>query len=124
MRALARPDAGGTVILVAGELDAFGVPALEEVMASAIGDGPAEVVADLGRLDFIDTSGLALLVAWTKRLRSRPGGRLVVRRPPDILLRVAEVTASMAQLEIEPSPAAPAPVAPVVDIRSARSAPR
>jgi anti-anti-sigma factor len=55
-------DAGNRVIRVGGELDLSTVPALEEELEAAIGSSSSAVVVDLSDLDFIDSTGIAVLV--------------------------------------------------------------
>jgi anti-anti-sigma factor len=55
-------DAGNRVIRVGGELDLATVPALEEELEAAIGSPSDAVVVDLSDLDFIDSTGIAVLV--------------------------------------------------------------
>jgi anti-anti-sigma factor len=64
-------------VVVAGELDIAGVPQLDRAIRSAERD--ADLVAvDMRELEFIDSSGVQLLIVTDLRLRSR-GSRLVVR---------------------------------------------
>jgi len=64
-------------VVVAGELDIAGVPELDRAIRSAERD--ADLVAvDIGELEFIDSSGVQLLIVADLRLRSR-GSRLVLR---------------------------------------------
>lgn len=49
------------------------------------------LVLDLAAVDFMDDSGLGLLIGAVKRLREE-GGSLVLRNPNDQILRVLEMT--------------------------------
>lgn len=62
---------------ISGELDLHAAPEARRALEGAIDDGAAEVVVDLGSLDFIDSSGLACIVSAARRL-GQAGGRLVV----------------------------------------------
>lgn len=48
---------------VRGELDLAGADLAREALAAAIGDGEGQVVVDLTGLSFIDSTGIAILVA-------------------------------------------------------------
>jgi anti-sigma B factor antagonist len=61
------------VVEVSGELDMSTGPALERQLAALVNDGVTDVVLDLSRVSFIDSSGLSVLVVALKRLRSRGG---------------------------------------------------
>ncbi len=56
------------VVVVAGELDAATAPQLGEELEGLCGAGIDRVVLDLRRLEFVDSSGLGVIVAAKKRL--------------------------------------------------------
>ena len=59
---VSRADDGAQVRLaLTGELDLSNVPTLEAILDDVIGSGK-KVVVDLGRLEFLDSTGLALIV--------------------------------------------------------------
>lgn len=66
------------------------------------------LVLDLARLEFIDDSGLGLLLWTFKRVRERSGS-LVLRHPQGQILRVLELTGieRVPGLRIELDPALP-----------------
>jgi anti-sigma B factor antagonist len=75
--------AGQVVIDVAGELDLDGAPAL----CAAIGDGrspldPDDVIVDLSRVSFCDSTGLRALIDASREV-AIAGGRLVAIVPED-----------------------------------------
>jgi anti-anti-sigma factor len=55
-------DAGNRVIRVGGELDMSTVPALEEELEAAMKSSSESVVVDMSDLDFIDSTGIAVIV--------------------------------------------------------------
>lgn len=55
-------DAGSRVIRVGGELDLATVPSLEEELEAAMKSAFSAVVVDLSELEFIDSTGIAVLV--------------------------------------------------------------
>ena len=72
--------------------------ALEDLLAVG---GPPEIVVDLAELDFLDSSGLAVLITAQKAL-SDQGRRLVIRSAKPNQLKVFEVTGLMDFLNVEP----------------------
>jgi anti-anti-sigma factor len=60
-------EARGTVLTVAGELDLASAPALEEELDQALNGGSGVVVVDLRELEFIDSTGLSVLVKAHQR---------------------------------------------------------
>ena len=81
----------GDVHLIAlrGELDLDGAPQLEEELQSVEHSDASSIVVDLGGLDFIDSTGVRLLVLAADRL---PEGRLSLLRGPHQVHRVFELT--------------------------------
>ncbi len=54
-------------VRLAGELDLATVPALDARLERLADGGEREIFVDLGELSFIDSSGLHLLVKWSRR---------------------------------------------------------
>src|SRR5829696_2053539 len=67
---------GLRTLSVAGELDQGTAPELREALADALGDPTMPVLVDLSDCNFIDSTGLSLLVEAKRRLseESRPFG--------------------------------------------------
>ncbi|MFL5832821.1 MAG: STAS domain-containing protein [Solirubrobacterales bacterium] len=64
---VSRTDEGAFVrVALAGELDLSNVPTLEATLDGAIRSGK-KVLVDLGRLEFLDSTGLALIVRMLGR---------------------------------------------------------
>jgi anti-sigma B factor antagonist len=98
----------GTVVLgLAGELDISTGPELTEELERVQAEAPATVVIDLRRLEFLDSSGLRVLIAADDRAREA-GTRLVIVKGPDVVSRVFEVTRLDERFELVDEPPAPA----------------
>jgi anti-sigma B factor antagonist len=78
------------VIALAGELDLDGAPRLEEELLCAEATDAASIVVDLSALEFIDSTGLRLLVMAAERSHSE--GRFTILRGPKQVHRVFEIT--------------------------------
>jgi anti-sigma B factor antagonist len=72
---------GWTVLSVEGEVDLYTAPAVREAAVGAMESGADHVLLDLTDVPFMDSSGLAVIVACLKRLREL-GGDLAVVSPP------------------------------------------
>jgi len=92
----AQLDDGVRVIAVRGELDLSTAPDLEGLLEEAVATGDASVLVDLSECEFIDSTGIALIVrAWQRLDRSADGegtGRLVICSGNDQVRRVLEIT--------------------------------
>lgn len=71
-------DGAGTVVAVTGELDVFTAPSLEEALQALIADGNADIVIDLSGVEFLDSTGLGVMVKALKWAREAGGGLRVV----------------------------------------------
>lgn len=77
------------VIELIGELDLDGAPRLEEELRRVESTDVASIVVDLGALDFIDSTGIRLLVMASERCDE---GRFSLLRGPRQVHRVFEIT--------------------------------
>ncbi len=82
---------GRTVLEVAGEIDVYTAPQLRERLIALVDDGVRKVIVDLSRVEFLDSTGLGVLVGGLKRLRS-VGGDLVLVCAHERLLKIFRIT--------------------------------
>ena len=80
-----------TVLAVKGEVDVYSAPRLREKLVELVSQGHRQIVADLEGVDFLDSTGLGVLVGGLKRLRSHDGDLSLVCTQPRIL-KVFEIT--------------------------------
>jgi anti-sigma B factor antagonist len=66
------------VLRVTGEIDVYTAPELREQMIKLVESGVRHVVADLSGVEFLDSSGLGVLVGSLKRLRQLQGSLTIV----------------------------------------------
>jgi len=64
-----------------GLLDAFSEPTFRKVFVNFIKDGPKNIVLDLSKIDFIDSSGLGALVQIAKEAQNSSGSLQIVPNP-------------------------------------------
>lgn len=87
-----RTVANHTVLEVGGEVDVYTAPRLRERLVELVDAGARDIVVDLGRVDFLDSTGLGVLVGALKRLRAA-GGTFAVVCAKEPLLKVFRITA-------------------------------
>lgn len=98
---------GGSWVEVAGDVDLTSAPRLERALQTA-SESARLVVLDLRDVDFLDCSGVHVIVKAAGRLR-REGHRLIVLRGPTHVDRVFALTAADGALEfLDVHAAAPA----------------
>jgi anti-sigma B factor antagonist len=66
------------VLRIVGEIDVYRAPQLRERVIQLLADGTRHLVADLREVDFVDSTGLGVLVGSLKRLRERDGSLTLV----------------------------------------------
>ena len=86
-----REDAGTLVVDIGGEIDVYTSPKLRERLVGLVGEGARRLVVDLEDVEFIDSTGLGVLVGVLKRIRARDGVMSLVCSQ-DGLLRVFRIT--------------------------------
>ncbi|HET7488300.1 MAG TPA: STAS domain-containing protein [Acidimicrobiales bacterium] len=82
---------GITVLAVRGEVDVYTAPRLREKLVELVSQGKHNIVVDLEAVDFLDSTGLGVLVGGLKRLRSHDGDLSLVCTQHRIL-KVFEIT--------------------------------
>jgi anti-sigma B factor antagonist len=85
---------GVRVISIQGELDLSTAPNLEEPLDAAVNGGDGSILIDLSGCEFIDSTGIALIVrAWQKLEGEDSGsGRLAICNYNEQVRRVLEVS--------------------------------
>ena len=79
------------VISVTGEIDVYTAPTLRERLNELVADGEYHLVVDMAGVDFLDSTGLGVLVGGLKRARSHDGTlRLVCDQ--EKILKVFRIT--------------------------------
>ena len=86
-----RTAAGYLVVEVTGEIDVYTAPQLRERLIALVEGGARQVIVDLGRVEFLDSTGLGVLVGALKRLRG-VGGELFLVCGQERLLKIFRIT--------------------------------
>jgi anti-sigma B factor antagonist len=79
------------VLAVSGEVDVATVPRLREQLHALVASGTPRIVVDLDAVDFLDSTGLGVLVGALKRVRAN-GGELALVCTSARIRKVFEVT--------------------------------
>ena len=86
-----RTDGDRTVVDVTGEIDVYTAPLLREELASLIDSEHTDLVVDLTKVGFMDSTGLGVLVGALKKVRTLGGDlRLVIDQ--EKILKVFRIT--------------------------------
>jgi anti-sigma B factor antagonist len=96
-----RTQGGRTVVEVGGEVDVYTAPKLRETLISLVDAGQYHLVVDLEKVDFLDSTGLGVLVGGLKRVRTHDGSlSLVCTR--ERLLKILRITGLTKVFDIHP----------------------
>jgi anti-sigma B factor antagonist len=96
------PSGDCAVLRVTGEVDVYTAPVLRERIRDLAAKGVVHVIADLSRVDFLDSTGLGVLVGGLKRLREH-GGSLTPVITTTRILRILQITGLTKVLPPQPS---------------------
>lgn len=94
---------GVRVIAVRGELDLSTAPDLEGPLDTAVDGGAAPVLIDLAECEFIDSTGIALIVRGWQKLEGDGAGRLAICCPNAQVRRVLDVSGLDQSIPVHPS---------------------
>jgi anti-sigma B factor antagonist len=98
----AGPTGDCAVLRVAGEVDLYTAPLLRERIRELAASGAVHLIADLTQVDYLDSTGLGVLVGGLKRLREDGGSLALVIATPRIL-RIFQIIGLTRAFDIWPS---------------------
>ena len=68
-----RTEGDRTIVEVGGEIDVYTAPKLREKLIELVSEGSYHIVVNLEKVDFLDSTGLGVLVGGLKRVRNHEG---------------------------------------------------
>jgi anti-anti-sigma factor len=86
-----RRDGSAAVLALVGDFDMHTVQSVTQPVAELLHDPPHDLVVDLSGVDFIDSSGIALLVKVYARVVRDGDGTMRVDRTSSVARRLLEV---------------------------------
>ena len=86
-----RETDGKTIVAVGGEIDVYTAPKLRDKISELVATGSYDLVVDMHEVEFLDSTGLGVLVGGLKKVRAHDGSlRLVCNQ--DRLLKIFRIT--------------------------------
>src|ERR1700712_1637056 len=85
-----------------GEIDVATAPRLREQLITLVNSQKYRIVVSLEAVDFIDSTGLGVLISGLKRVRTHDGEFALVCTEPRIL-KVFEITGLLAVFQVFPT---------------------
>jgi anti-sigma B factor antagonist len=86
-----RSEGDRTVVAVSGEIDVYTAPKLREHLIDLVSSGQYKLIVDLESVDFLDSTGLGVLVGGLKRVRTHDGSLDLVCSQ-DRILKIFRIT--------------------------------
>jgi anti-sigma B factor antagonist len=88
---------GVPVLAISGELDLSSAGSVRQAVERVTAEGPDKVIFDLGGLQFMDSTGIAILVIVAEQVET-----VEVRNPSKMIRRIIEISGLMGTLRITP----------------------
>ena len=82
---------GTAVVGLEGEIDVYTSIQLKQEITQIISQGVTLLVLNMERVEYLDSTGLGLLIGALKRLRENDGNLIIVS-PSERIVRVFEIT--------------------------------
>jgi anti-sigma B factor antagonist len=79
------------IIEVGGEIDVYTAPKLREAIVAAVDAGHTRLIIDVQKVEFLDSTGLGVLVGALKRVRA-DSGSLDIVCTQERILKIFEIT--------------------------------
>lgn len=87
-----RTAPGGVQALdLEGEVDVYTAPALRQAILDQVEKGTKHLLVDLTRVEYLDSTGLGILIGGVKRLKEQ-GGSLRLVGPSARITRIFDIT--------------------------------
>jgi anti-sigma B factor antagonist len=98
-----RTEGQATIVVVSGELDLASSPELQEQLDRVWESNPELLVIDLRQLEFMDSTGLSIIVAAHQRLAEKGRSLSVVKGSAQVQ-RLLDLTGVAERLQLVDSP--------------------
>jgi len=80
-----------TVVAVGGEIDVYTAPKLRDKITDLVNSGRHDLLIDMEKVEFLDSTGLGVLVGGLKKVRAQQGSMELVCSQ-DRLLKIFRIT--------------------------------
>src|SRR6266540_3092990 len=80
-----------SVLVLRGEIDVYTAPRLRQTIVDLVDGGATRIVVDMEKVDFLDSTGLGVLVEGLKRIKNREGSLAIVATQ-DKILKIFDIT--------------------------------
>lgn len=82
---------GATIITVGGEIDVYTAPKLRDKLSELVDAGVYDIIVDMESVEFLDSTGLGVLVGGLKKVRAHEGSLQLICTQ-ERLLKIFRIT--------------------------------
>ncbi len=82
---------GVNVLTLRGEIDVYTAPQLRQTIVDLVDGGVTKIVVDMRMVEFLDSTGLGVLVEGLRRIKSKDGDLSIVATQ-DKILKIFDIT--------------------------------
>jgi anti-sigma B factor antagonist len=82
---------GANVLTLRGEIDVYTAPQLRQAIVDVVDRGATNLIVDMAQVDFLDSTGLGVLVEGLKRIKAKDGSLSIVATQGKIL-KIFDIT--------------------------------
>ena len=82
---------GKTIVAVGGEIDVYTAPKLRDKITELVNAGHHDLLVDMEKVEFLDSTGLGVLVGGLKKVRAQQGSMELICSQ-DRLLKIFRIT--------------------------------
>lgn len=86
-----RDGNGRAIVAVTGEIDVYTAPKLRDTITDLVADGAYDLVIDMAGVEFLDSTGLGVLVGGLKKVRAHDGSLQLICNQ-ERLLKIFRIT--------------------------------
>ncbi len=87
----ARTEEGASILTLTGEVEVANAAQVRDAALKLVESGPRFLVVDLSGVDYMDSTGLGMLVGLLKRLKEK-GGDLLIAGPQPRVRKLFDIT--------------------------------
>ncbi len=80
-----------TIIVIGGEIDVYTAPRLRDRISELVGEGVYDLILDMEAVEFLDSTGLGVLVGGLKKVRAHDGSLQLICTQ-ERLLKIFRIT--------------------------------
>ena len=93
---------GAALLTLRGEIDVYTAPRLRQAIIDLVDGGANRIVVDMEKVDFLDSTGLGVLVGGLKRVKMKEGSLSIVTTQ-DKILKIFDITGLNKVFAIHPT---------------------